>query len=129
MTSGLSLEGACDEAGVSTRTVQRWRLKPGSGDGRHGPKRRPGNALTEAERRQVLKVANSPEFRDMSPKQIVPALADRKQYVASESTFYRVLRQEGQLTTGGAPSRAGRGPCPRTRQPRRASSGRGTSRT
>jgi len=43
-----------------------------------------------------LEVANSPEFRDSSPKQIVPILADRGAYVASESTFYRVLRAEGQ---------------------------------
>ncbi len=31
------------------------------------------------------------EFRDVSPKQIVPRLADRGVYIASESSFYRVL--------------------------------------
>lgn len=31
-------------------------------------------------------------MRDLSPKQIVPRLADRGEYVASESTFYRMLR-------------------------------------
>ena len=39
-----------------------------------------------------MSIANSKEFRDLSPKQIVPKLADRGDYVASESTFYRVLR-------------------------------------
>jgi transposase InsO family protein len=42
-------------------------------------------------------VANSPEFRDKSPNQIVPTLADRGQYIASESSFYRVLREADQL--------------------------------
>jgi len=46
----------------------------------------------------VLATANAPEFRDLSPKQIVPRLADQGDYIASESTFYRVLRDEDQLT-------------------------------
>jgi putative transposase len=33
----------------------------------------------------------------MSPARIVPALADERSYLASESTFYRVLRADGQL--------------------------------
>lgn len=45
----------------------------------------------------MLSVANSPEFRDLSPKQIVPRLADQGQYLASESSFYRILRAEGQM--------------------------------
>lgn len=49
----------------------------------------------------MLRVANTEEFRDQSPKQIVPTLADRGEYVASESTFYRVLREEGQMTARG----------------------------
>ena len=40
-------------------------------------------------------------FRDLSPKQIVPRLADRGQYLASESTFYRVLRAEGLMAHRG----------------------------
>ena len=35
-----------------------------------------------------------PEFADLPPSQIVPALADRGIYIASESTFYRILRKE-----------------------------------
>lgn len=120
MTSGLSLEGACDEVGLSVRTVQRWRKQPGCGDGRYGPRRKPANALSAAERRRVLSVANSPEFRDQSPKQIVPALADRGEYIASESTFYRILREEGQLAHRGSskprhprpvPTHTADGPC------------------
>jgi len=40
----------------------------------------------------------SPEFRDLSPNQIVPILADRGTYIASESTMYRALRQAGLAT-------------------------------
>jgi len=57
----------------------------------------PANKLTEAERRRVLEVVNSPEHRDRSPKQIVPSLADQGVYIASESTMYRILRETGQL--------------------------------
>src|SRR5690606_32712199 len=39
---------------------------------------------------------NSPIYRSLPPSQIVPALADDGCYIASESTFYRILREEGQ---------------------------------
>jgi len=45
----------------------------------------------------LLEVANSPEYRDLSPKQIVPQLADKGEYVASESTFYRELHKADQI--------------------------------
>jgi transposase InsO family protein len=97
MTAGCELARACVQAGVSARTVSRWRARPGVGDGRAGPNTEPQNALTAAERAEVLVVLNSPEFRDVSPKQIVPRLADKKIYMASESSMYRILRAEAQL--------------------------------
>ena len=45
----------------------------------------------------MLEVVNAPEFRNLSPNQIVPRLADNKVYLASESTIYRILREEKQL--------------------------------
>lgn len=45
----------------------------------------------------MLDVANSKEFHDVSPRQIVPTLADRNLYYASESAFYRLLRKHGLL--------------------------------
>lgn len=56
----------------------------------------PANKLSEDERAQILAVANSEEFASMPPSQIVPTLADRGEYVASESSFYRVLKQASQ---------------------------------
>jgi putative transposase len=97
--SGCRLEKACDELGVSLRTFQRW---VGDGDavladGRTTTGRPPPrNKLSEAERHQILEVANCAEFASLPPSQIVPSLADRGVYVASESSFYRVLRNASQ---------------------------------
>lgn len=95
VAAGARLAPACEVIGLDVRTVQRWRN--GLEDRRHGPKRRPANQLSEWERCRVIEIANSPQFRDLSPKQIVPRLADQGTYVASESTFYRILRQAQQL--------------------------------
>lgn len=82
---------ACEVLGLTLRTLERWR---GDHDGRHGPNTAPANKLSDTERRKLVAIATSAEFRDHSPSQIVPRLADRGEYVASESTFYRVLRDE-----------------------------------
>ena len=86
---GARLNRACEVLGLSARTLQRWVTS--DGDGRRGPNRAPANKLSDTERRKVIAVVTSPEFRDSSPKQIVPLLADRGFYLASESTMYRVL--------------------------------------
>ena len=44
----------------------------------------------------MLEVCNSTEFASLPPSQIVPKLADQGRYLASESSFYRILRAEGQ---------------------------------
>jgi transposase InsO family protein len=66
-------------------------------DGRTTRKFEPLNKLGEEEQAQVLQTANSEEFADLPPTQIVPILADKGIYIASESTFYRILRRERQL--------------------------------
>jgi len=101
LAKGAHLRTICARLGVSSRTVERW-LRPDAGeDLRCGPRTSPVNKLTEVERKRVLAIANSEEFRDVSPRQIVPRLADQGDYVASEATFYRVLRAEGQMTHRG----------------------------
>jgi putative transposase len=95
VASGARQRLACLEVGLSVRTLQRWR--DSVQDRRGGASRSPGNQLSEAEVSRVLAVVNSAEFRDLSPKQIVPTLADRQQYLASESTIYRILHAHGQL--------------------------------
>ena len=108
-TAGARQAKVCEVLGVSARTIQRWKRQGGGDDGRAGPRHVPGNALTRQERARVLTVVNTPEYRGLSPKQIVPRLADEGVYLASESTIYRILREERQL--------AHRTPC-RTPTPR-----------
>jgi len=97
VVGGARQDKACELLGLDARTLQRWRKKGVGDDLRAGPKTAPKNSLTPQERRQILELANLPEYRERSPKQIVPLLADQGRYVASESTFYRVLRAEGQV--------------------------------
>jgi len=87
---------ACKIINITERTLQRWRDQDIGDDGRAGPKHSPANKLTAKERAKVLEVTNSPENRDLSPKQIVPRLADAGVYIGSESTIYRILREEKQ---------------------------------
>lgn len=110
---GARLHEACRVMGLDPRTVQRWRAQGGGEDRRDGPRREPRNKLSPTERRRVLDVAASPEYRDLSPQQIVPVLADKGVFLASESTFYRILRASQLL--------AHRGRCrPASRQRPRA---------
>lgn len=87
---------ACEILDLEIRTIERWEKIPA--DGRHGPHSIPSNALTEEERAKVLTVANSTEYANLPPGQIVPKLADQGEYVASESSFYRILKAEKMLT-------------------------------
>ena len=80
--------------GVSSRTLERWRKAPEAGDRREGPRSTPAHALTPKERAFIIELATSPKYRNMSIRQLVPRLADEGIYVASESTFYRVLHEE-----------------------------------
>lgn len=98
--AGARLSRACEVLEIAPRTLQRWR-EDGEvkADGRQaaGAARVPANKLTEPERRAILEVANGPAFAHLPPSQIVPALADQGVYIASESSFYRVLREADQL--------------------------------
>lgn len=98
-TAGARLKPACRLAGIDLRTLQRWRAGGGvRGDGRPVAQRpTPAHALTATEREKLVSVANEPRFAAVPPARIVPALADEGVYLASESSFHRVLRSEGQM--------------------------------
>jgi len=102
--AGARISPICCLIGISIRTLQRWRKGRGvTVDGRKEAARLriPANKLSEQECAQILNIANKPQYANLPPSQIVPALADRGCYVASESTFYRVLREADQLTHRG----------------------------
>jgi hypothetical protein len=98
MAAGARQSQACEVLGLSERTLQRWQAG-GTVRCDQRPLRdyQPPHKLTEIERTEVLAVANSDEFGHLPPSQIVPRLADQGRYLASESTFYRILREENQL--------------------------------
>jgi putative transposase len=89
---------ACDVLQISERTLRRWKkggvVQPDQRPLVQRPE--PPNKLSEVERKAVLDVCNSKGFATLPPSQIVPKLADQGQYLASESSFYRILRADGQ---------------------------------
>jgi putative transposase len=114
---------ACAELGVSVRTYQRW-TSQGAVQADRRPcavRPEPANKLSPEERSQVLEACHRAEFASLPPSQIVPRLADQGAYLASESTFYRVLREADEQHARGrarAPqkprppaSHCAKGPC------------------
>lgn len=88
---------ACDVLGITCRTLRRWRAAATLAC---------PQAQSEAEKDALVEVCNQPEYQSLPPSQIVPRLADRGIYIASESTVYRGLRQRSQA------NRRGRGHAP-----------------
>jgi len=90
--------------GLSERTLKRWRA-----DGQQVARdKRPEAApvaqphqLTEAEEEAILITCNLKEYQSLPPSQIVPSLADKGIYIASEASFYRVLKRHRQLNHRG----------------------------
>ena len=91
--AGARRRKGCEVLGISVRTLQRWEKSPEKSDQRQGPKSSPKNRLSEAEKQLIVAVATSPRFRDLSASQIVPILADEGVYIASEASYYRILKE------------------------------------
>jgi putative transposase len=113
LSRGASAKAIAGLFGLATRTLRRWgvviRSEGFSGDRRKGSHRHVAHRFSREERQIVLETVNDPRFADLTPSQIVAILAEEGLYVGSESTIYRILRQEGLLNHRG-----------RTRPPREA---------
>jgi transposase InsO family protein len=98
IAAGTRKHKACEILEITLRTYQRWTQAGDVASDRRPEAQRPEplNKLSPEEREEILAVSNSPVFRSLPPSQIVPALADEGRYLASESSFYRVLRAAGQ---------------------------------
>jgi putative transposase len=97
--NGSRLDAACNEAGLSLRSYRRW-FQRGEVQVDKRPEAsrpEPSNKLTEQEKQAVLDMCNRPEYASLPPTQIVPALLDQGVYLASESSYYRLLRAADQL--------------------------------
>ena len=112
-SQGARLRKACAEVGISVRTWQRWHDGEDIRvDGRPGATRpTPANKLSAQEHQMIIDTCMQPRFADMPPTQIVPMLADEGRYLASESSFYRILHQHNaQHHRGRARARAPKEP-------------------
>lgn len=87
--------------------------KTDKADKRKGALKHVSNKLSEDERNKVLQIVNSREFASLPPSQIVPTLADRGEYICSESSFYRILRAEGMQHYRGRSRSPQKKICPR----------------
>jgi transposase InsO family protein len=102
--TGARLSAISDVVGVDARTLRRWSTAEALAEGDRRPAAQrpaPASRLSEAERVAILTVANQPEYAALPPTRIVPMLADQGTYIASESSFYRVLKAAGQLSHRG----------------------------
>jgi putative transposase len=54
-------------------------------------------ALSAPERQTILDVLHAPQYVDLSPRTVFAMLLDAGRYLASVSTFYRVLRAAGEV--------------------------------
>ena len=110
-TSGARQHKTCELLGTTSRTIQRWRKllkdKQPLTDQRKvaAELRDPPNKLSKQEQERILEISNTAEYRSLPPSQIVPRLADTGIFIASESSFYRVLRKEGQINRRGTSER------------------------
>jgi putative transposase len=93
VSRGARLERACGIVGISVRTFERWTLAPTDTDKRRGPIGAPQNKLTADEQARVIALVNQPEYRNLSPEQVVAKAADNGVYVASECTIRRILKR------------------------------------
>ena len=112
IAAGATQTRCVEVLGLSDRTLQRWRLHPEDApDGRTTAVHIPPNTLSEEKRAEVLRLCNLPENASKPLSQIVAELADEGIYLASESTFYRILRRAGQ------PRQRSRARAPRSSPP------------
>ncbi|HAU3362261.1 TPA: IS3 family transposase, partial [Salmonella enterica subsp. salamae] len=113
VAAGARRAVACREVELSIRTLQRWQTQPE--DGRAEATRPvPSNRLSECEEQQILSVCHQVEYASLPPSQIVPRLADKGIYLASESSFYRVLRRRGEVHHRGRQIKRARVKAPTT---------------
>ena len=113
VAAGARCSKACAVLGIDVCTRQRWQRGLAEQRGLEdrckasAAERTPANRLSEAEREAIIRVCNQAQYQSLPPSQIVPRLADEGEYIASESSFYRVLREADQV------HRRGRGNLPR----------------
>jgi putative transposase len=95
--AGLSQRVACRSTGTSRASWHRWHKATAPAAFHIVRSGTQPHALTVHERAAVLAACNSERFCNSAPRAIVATLLDEGQYLASASTFYRILRAHGQV--------------------------------
>lgn len=111
--NGARLHKACSVLGFSIRTYERWKKSSDKIDKRKGAIKKTPKKLNDVEKRKILAIANSKDFASKPPSQIIPALADSGEYICSERTLYRLLKNEGMLLHRGKVRAPQKRICPR----------------
>ncbi len=92
-SADVGVRPACELLGVARSTYYRTQRPKAAPKER----RRAGRALTDAERTDLIETMNSPEFCDVTPRQIWATLLDRGMYKGHWRTMYRILARSGKV--------------------------------
>lgn len=90
--SGARLIKACEVLEISKSTFRRWQ-GGNLQDKRKGARKRVPRKLTKEEEDEIIKICCDNEHKDMNIYQVHANLIDTGKYIASISSFYRVLRR------------------------------------
>jgi putative transposase len=90
----LGTKAACAAVGRPRATHYRHQAPPRPKS--TTPRPAPPNKLTDDEMGVILDVLRSPRFVDLSPAQVFHIVLDEGRYLASVSTYYRLLRANGE---------------------------------
>lgn len=96
MASGARKIRCCEVLEISLRTLQRWE-RGDITDRRKGSFKTVPRKLSVHERDGIISAVCSVEFRNCNPYEIVAIMAEKGLYLASESSIYRILREENML--------------------------------
>lgn len=102
--NGCRIKVACSDLEIDFKSLNRW--KADIEDKRLGPKTSPKNKLKSGEKDKIISIATSEEYQNDSPWIIVAKLVDRGIYIASESSFYKVLKERKLLAHRGKSKKA-----------------------
>lgn len=94
VSAGARLGRACEVAGISVRSFQRWLQS--TQDRRKGPSTAPSHRLSNEEEIAALQLANRPGYRNLSPEAVVAKAADSGEFICSERTLRRILKRHKQ---------------------------------
>ena len=97
LASVIGKSAACDALAVPRASFYRRRASNDSRSQVRRVRARPGRALTQQERQDVLDVLHSERFVDKSPAEIHAAMLDQGRYLCSERTMYRILAEADEV--------------------------------